>query len=845
MSITDRSKFREEIERRLSKLSRCQQIKFAWLCAVRALPFLSRKRKFGYWQGEGAIQKNLLAVLRAVDIAAYASYAPYASYAAVYAAHAASDAASDADIAFYPIRVAAYASYAASDIAPLSYAASAACAASDAVYIDHASDCRKLLLSYVDKIYENKLDEIDHNMKIYGDGILWQHFQDDLKAIGCEYWAKLYADLFANKFAIDKKELKRRLDIPLEIREKGAKSVAEWLKKIKSQGAECLNEARIILLGEMGSGKTSLALKLQDINADIKSQESTIGVDLSLWKLKKNAHGEAINAHIWDFAGQAVTHSVHKFFLSERCVYIIVYDGRTEARNRLDYWLNLVETYGGNSPVFVLVNKHTDYSPDVNENGLKDEYPQIEGDFTYLSLLNDISGTQLFRDKIENFIKSKPAWNQEMPELWFAVKEELSKMFSDANTDLITTDEFKDIAEKYTIVKDKDFEAMRNALHALGICLYYDKIKELETYVLNPNWITNGIYAIINWLRVKQDYKIKISDLEIVFEKEEERYPKDKYGFLFELLELYDLAYPYKTKESDVLVIPALLTERQPERDMEREFPVSDSLCMRYRADSSLPPDTISRFIVHHHTEIMEKDNNQVVWRKGVKLQDGQGNIALVKEVDREIRLYVRGRTAKDFLSKLRENMNEIFKTYKSKYPTLEYRVFETAEQEITAEQEVYVDDKTVIASITNNINFVIVEGIKVDKLEIIAKTYNIKKELIMGSQYKAKQVAIQGEQAGKYATVNQFFFEANENIDHESLMKDIDLLRNHLRKEEPSDENDILIGEVAQLRKATEEKDNNKISDILQKTGVKILDIAQRVGCHMLANILTHGTGG
>jgi GTPase SAR1 family protein len=201
------------------------------------------------------------------------------------------------------------------------------------------------------------------------------------------------------------------------------------------QGSESLNEARIILLGEMGAGKTSLALKLQDVNTVLsKNQESTVGVDLSLWNLKKNSLGEAINVHIWDFAGQTVMHSAHKFFLWERCVYIIVYDGRTEARNRLDYWLNLVKTYGGDSPVFILVNKHTDYSPDLNENGYKDGCPQIEGNFTYLSLMNDISAIRDFRNKIEAFIKNNSILNGDVPQTWFAVKEELNRMFSDSKS---------------------------------------------------------------------------------------------------------------------------------------------------------------------------------------------------------------------------------------------------------------------------------------------------------------------------------------------------------------------------------------------------------------------------
>ena len=187
---------------------------------------------------------------------------------------------------------------------------------------------------------------------------------------------------------------------------------------------------------------------------------------------------------------------------------------------------------------------------------------------------------------------------------------------------------------------------------------------------------------------------------------------------------LYDLAYPYKTEEEDddVLVIPVLLTEQQPERNMESAFPVSNSLYMRYKAETDLPPDTISRFIVFHHTKIMLKDGKQIVWRKGVKLHDKKGNIALVKEIDREIRLYVKGSNAKEFLSELRGSLNEIFKKYKSKYPTLEYKIAVTEDNEI-----IYADDGTIIGYMINKkLYFEPKTGGDIIMAEVVKK-YNIK----------------------------------------------------------------------------------------------------------------------
>jgi len=102
----DISKFEKQIKITLSKMSYDERRLFAWLCAVRVLPLLTVRTCFSYWKED--VQKHLLNVFRALDIAAITN-----STAAVDAAYAvantAARAATNAQIALTAARSAQFA----------------------------------------------------------------------------------------------------------------------------------------------------------------------------------------------------------------------------------------------------------------------------------------------------------------------------------------------------------------------------------------------------------------------------------------------------------------------------------------------------------------------------------------------------------------------------------------------------------------------------------------------------------------------------------------------------------------------------------------------------------------
>lgn len=677
--------FENQIEQELQSLNKEEQIAFAWRCAIRALPLLCNKGDFGFWDKED-VQGYLYSIIYVLDASIIATdfndYSFDVNLAALAAVNTASITYSGYNDVSYTAS-AAYSSYAAAaDAASYKASASTVSAASCLVPSDseitindivsiatHAVDAAQMRLNLKDIILEDianiKSSEPQKiSTKTYGK--TWDNFQSALKNEACEYWAKLYQDIFDNNFELDKEALKRRINVPKEIRDKGASEVGKYLEALELQGGERLNEARIIILGDKGAGKTCVARKLVNPQADMTTPvESTAGVETSLWEK------DHINIRIWDFAGHTVTHAVHQFFLSSRCLYIMVYDGRTEERNRLKYWLDHMKNYGGDSKAIILVNERDQNKIDIPINKLKTKYPIVE--LFSFNLEKDQEELKVFRNYVAEYITKNPSWkNQQIPSNYYAVKSELEKLFnkksSDKNQELITIKEFNTIAEKYNV---SDKENLLQSLHYLGVSLWYQQMKKYDTLILNPEWISHGVYQIINWVSNLKIHSLTLPNFSKVFKEDLRRYPETKHQFLFELMKHYELAY--ETNNEKELIIPHLLQEDQP--SVLPDFEGEENLLIKYEADRPLPPHTISRFIVRHHQQIKIEGENPLVWRYGVILIDGQGGLALVHEDDRTINIAVRGPSKTYFLSQIRDTLNAIFDSYKSEKPELNYNI--------------------------------------------------------------------------------------------------------------------------------------------------------------------------
>ncbi len=392
--------------------------------------------------------------------------------------------------------------------------------------------------------------------------------------------------------------------------------ILKWQRAQQAGTLQPVHEAKVIFIGESNFGKTHLIELLRD--GEIKRKITTThGIERS--HIPISYKNDDVRLNIWDLGGQEFMRSTHQFFFSERTLYVLVTLARRE-RNELNHWLKLADQLGNKAPVLVVINK-IDLDPhDLDRKSLERDYPNIVG-FVRTSIKDCKEGSafellQLLKEKIIEIVCDKdlmPAVFELRPPEWFTVKEELEKLEA-KGADFITYEEY----ENLKFIKDLPEEDRKSNLKLLSmigaVVSFVDDPRLIDTNVINPQWIMDGVYAIINDPIVKDKTKgrLNISDLERILPKE--KFPKARHAYLLELMKKFNLCYAAKD-QPDIYFIPDLFEDIEPDFEWEDEA----SMHFRYNYDDFSPDAFMTRFIVEMHEDMMEDKR----WRSGVFISNG------------------------------------------------------------------------------------------------------------------------------------------------------------------------------------------------------------------------------
>jgi GTPase SAR1 family protein len=437
---------------------------------------------------------------------------------------------------------------------------------------------------------------------------------------------------------------------PLEVVQKGISAIRTYFQQLETEGVDYLYEAKLLIVGEGGAGKTSLANKI--INADYKlcEEDSTKGIEVLHWSFPCT-DGNQFHVNIWDFGGQEIYHSTHQFFLTKRSLYLLVADTR-KADTDFYYWLNVITLFGDNSPILIVKNEKQDVHQGIDINQLRGEFENIKGVFT----TNLASNRNLYKilSECQHQLSQLPQIGQTLPKTWVKVRQALEN----DPRNYISLNEYLQICKDNGFKERKSALQLSEYLHELGICLHFqdDEMSPLyQTVILKPKWGTDAAYAVLDNLQVIHNFG-RFSDKELSQIWSTDEYTGMRSGLL-ELMKKFQLCYEIP-QEKGSYIAPQLLTKNQPKYAWDD----TDNLILTYTYDF-MPKGILCQFIgaMHQYIEDLK------VWRKGVIIKHNFSNTraeVIENHSKREIRIRIAGENKRDLLAIIIYELTKIHDHY-------------------------------------------------------------------------------------------------------------------------------------------------------------------------------------
>jgi len=441
---------------------------------------------------------------------------------------------------------------------------------------------------------------------------------------------------------------------PLEIVQQGMHAIRNYFSSIsKSEELFQLKEAKILIVGEGGVGKTCLMKKLVDPDFCIDGNEkSTEGIDIKNWNIKDKT-GEDVKVNIWDFGGQEIYHSTHQFFLTKRSIYIYVWNARTDddLSSRFEYWLNTIKLLSDNSPLIIVQNKIDERFKFIDIQSLKQLYPNIVAAINTSSKTGN--GFESLIKTIRNELASLPHLGDILPKAWLDIRKEIEGL----DENYITYNRYEKICKKFNVGTAKA-NFLSRYLHDLGVFLSFRSNSILKTTLfLKPEWATNAVYKIIDTKIVQHNKgRFNYDDLFMIWKN----YPENKFAQLIELMKKFELCF--QIGDDKEYIIPNLLPPEKP----SYPFVNKSNLKFEYHYEF-MPAGILSRFIVRC-SDLIFLDT---YWKNGV-LVARKGAIAEIISYpfEKKIRININGTNKRELLTVIRREVEQIHRT--QNYPEVE-----------------------------------------------------------------------------------------------------------------------------------------------------------------------------
>ena len=445
---------------------------------------------------------------------------------------------------------------------------------------------------------------------------------------------------------------------PPEIASQGLEAIKRYWFQERDVGVDFLAEAKLLIVGEPGAGKTSLAKKIINPRYALdEDEDSTEGINVLTWHFPasvrvRDQNGERLvqrdfRVNIWDFGGQEIYHSTHQFFLTKRSVYILVTDERREDTD-FEYWLEVVNLLSDGSPLVIVQNRKHGRQQGIDLGAIRQRYPNMCG--VLVLDLADNTGLDEGTMKIRRELEQLPHIGSALPKTWRDVRVALE---ADPRN-YISATEFFSICQAKGFTDREDMRQLGGYLHDLGICLFFqDDALLSRTVILKPEWGTSAVYRVLDDTAVAHALGVFCQDdlqriwSDAVYETMQSE--------LLQLMVKFGLCF--RVPGSDTFIAPQLLTPSQPTYSWDE----AENLVLRYEYDV-MPKGVVRRLIVALHDLIVPGD---YLWRNGAVFEYDSSRAEVIEQYRRRLlTIRIRGGDPRVLLGIIDRELTLIHRSY-------------------------------------------------------------------------------------------------------------------------------------------------------------------------------------
>lgn len=425
-------------------------------------------------------------------------------------------------------------------------------------------------------------------------------------------------------------------NVPVEISAQGASGIINYYLSLGDN--EKLFEAKLLIVGQGNVGKTFLMNRL--VSNNTPETFSTEGIDIKNWSIKTPSSPN-FRVNIWDFGGQEIYHSTHQFFLTNRSLYLLVWEARTDQHQiSFDYWLNVIRLLSNNSPVIIVLNKMDERIANIDEKSLKAKFKNIVS-FHKVSALSG-QNVEILSENICHEINSLPLIGDKLPRVWLEIRQNLESLQSN----YISLSEYLGICNQCGL-SNKRALFLSQYFHDLGVFLHFKDDSLLRQIIfLKPEWATNAVYKILDSKEViLRNGEFDLDLLDVVLSE----FESDKRPYIVTLMKNFELCFEV---EKNTFLIPELL---KPEI-VDFDWDYNDNLRFEYHYDF-MPAGIMARFIVR--TRNLIHDNT--FWKNGVIIQrENTRALITTDQYSRKLLIWIHGSNSSFLLETIRKELNDI-----------------------------------------------------------------------------------------------------------------------------------------------------------------------------------------